>query len=409
MYWIYRFILCLYYYMIHLAAIGNSKAKAWIQGRKTIGVSLTETIKNTHNIIWFHCPSLGEFEQGRPLMELIKRKNPESKILLTFFSPSGYEIRKNYAYADFVLYLPHDNPKNAKSFINMVKPEKVFFIKYDFWYHFLYELHKQNIPLYLVSAVFRKEQIFFRWYGSWYRKMLHFFSHIFVQDQASRELLATYHINNVSVCGDTRFDRVQENALHSIDIPQIEQFCNNKFVLIAGSTWPADEKLICRYINEHNISCIIAPHEIHTSHIKNICDILQKKVLLFSEIKNKHISEADVLIMDNIGMLSSIYKYGKVAYVGGGFGAGIHNTLEPAVYGMPVIFGPRYEKFHEAKELIHSHAAISIKNYSQLKNTLDRLISDKHMLDIYAKNAKNYVQEHTGATKCIFSHTMKKA
>ena len=373
-----------------IIALLNANAKLWIIGRGGIFQKLAKATKDEEDIIWFHCASLGEFEQGKPIIEAYKQKHPKHKILLTFFSPSGYEIRKNYKGADWVFYLPSDTKANAKRFISIVKPIKVVFIKYEFWFNYMTELKKQNIPFYSVSAVFRKEQAFFKY--KWFAKQLNNVSHFFVQDNNSKELLKNLSFSNCTISGDTRFDSVVSNTQNAISIPLIEKFSENKTTIICGSTWPKDEALLAKYINENpNYKYIIAPHEMH--HISELKK--QTNALLFSKANNTNISNSTVLIIDSIGILSNIYKYGDLAYIGGGFESGIHNILEAVAYGLPVVFGPNYQKFNEANELITKKGAISISNYTELTSAVEFFSPfDKSI-------AINYIQENSGATKII--------
>jgi 3-deoxy-D-manno-octulosonic-acid transferase len=381
----------------------NEKAKFWVKGRRDLFSKMISEIDNKSPIAWFHAASLGEFEQGRPLMEALRKEKPEFKILLTFFSPSGYEVRKNYAGADYIFYLPIDTRKNAKKFLKIVNPSIVIFIKYEFWYHYLTQIKDKEIKLVLVSAIFRPGQVFFRWYGKWYRKMLACFTHIFVQDIQSVELLGSIGISNVTQTGDTRFDRVAQIAGSSTEIELAKQFSVGKFTFILGSTWEEDEELLLRYVNESgkDLRFIIAPHEIQQAHLRNIIQKLKTNYVLYSEAGQKDIQEARVLIVDNIGKLSALYKYGNLAYIGGGFGAGIHNILEAAVFGMPVVFGPKYHKFGEAKELLKMGGAFSISTFEELKAIFDGFISDGDNLKSVSDISKNFVVRNMGATDKI--------
>ncbi len=389
---LYTISIQLYVIAIHIAALFNSKAKLWIKGRKNIFQKLTEAIKEDQDIVWFHCASLGEFEQGKPIIEGYKLKYPNHKILLTFFSPSGYEIRKNYDAVDWTFYLPSDTKKNAKKFITIVKPIKAIFIKYEFWFNYMVELNKKDIPLYSASSIFRREQSFFKY--DWFAKQLNNVSHFFVQDQNSKELLKNIGFSNCTIVGDTRFDSVITNTQNTINIPLIEEFSKNKTTIICGSTWPKDESLIVKYIKENsNYNYIIAPHELrHISSLKN-----QTNALLLSKANNTSINSSNVLIVDSIGILSNAYKYGNIAYIGGGFGSGIHNILEAATFGLPLIFGPNYRKFKEASELIELGGAKSISNYSELKITI------LYYINFNKSIAKNYIKRNTGATDIIIS------
>lgn len=400
----------LYFLAVRLYSLGIGIASPFIKKAKLRFRGVRQTFHiikeaNLRNTIWFHCASLGEFEQGRSLIEKIKENNPETSIALSFFSPSGYEIRKNYEHADIVFYLPADSRKNAKKLIALLNPKAVFYIKYEFWYFYLKEIHKRAIPLYLVSGIFRKDQIFFRSYGAFFRKMLLNFTHIFVQNNVSQKLLNEQGIKNATMTGDTRFDRVHEIAQSRKLYPDIEKFINNNLVLIAGSTWKPDEELLIDYLNktEYQIKLIIAPHEIKEENIKRITNSTHKKTIRYSNLEKNTDSNADVLIIDNIGMLSSLYAYGHIAYIGGGFGSGIHNTLEAAVFGIPVIFGPKYHKFDEAKELIQRNAAYSIESQIELTKILNQFVNDEDYRKRSGKNARDTIEENIGATEKIIS------
>ena len=392
-----------FYFLVFIASFFKKKAKLWFAGRQNLFQKISvSNVLQTKNV-WFHVSSLGEFEQGRPVIEKFKQKYPNYKIVLTFFSPSGYEAIKNNQIADYIFYLPLDTKKNAKQFIKLIKPEFVFFVKYDFWYFFLKEVHAQKIPLYIFSTIFRKKQIFFRWYGGLYCKMLSFFTHIFVQNKESVELLRTINIQNVTIAGDTRFDRVIKIAEQSKTFPVIQEFKNNNQIFVAGSSWQPDEEIITKYINncDLDIKFIIAPHDIKKNNVERICKSISKPVVKYSETKNKELHNYQVLIIDNIGMLSSIYKYGEIAYIGGGFGAGIHNTLESAVYGMPVIFGSKYQKFQEAKELIEIGAGFSINNKTDFNNLMNKFINENSYLTTTSRIARDYVYSKKGSSEKI--------
>ncbi len=405
---IYSIIIKLYVFIIHIASIFNNKAKLWVKGRKNLLNKINEKIfKTTHNI-WFHAASVGEFEQARPLIEKIKTQFPNYKIILTFFSPSGYELRKNYDKADFIYYLPADTQKNAKKFIEKINPEIVFFVKYEFWYFYLQTLRKKAIKTYLISGIFRENQIFFRRIGRKYAELLTCFEHFFVQNQESADLLSKLGYKNITTAGDTRFDRVIEIAENSGNLPEIEKFVNNDLCIIAGSTWQPDEDLLVKYINSTNIKFIIAPHEINKNHIDKLSQKINKKTILYSNISTTQQTDYQVVIINNIGMLSKIYKYGKIAYIGGGFGAGIHNIIEAAVYGMPVIFGTNYKKFQEAKDLIEIGSAFSIENYSELENIFNKLLNNPDLLKKCSDKARQYVYKNKGATKQIIDYIFDK-
>jgi len=391
----------IYFYgaFIFLASLFNKKARMLRKGQQQAFAQLKRHIEPNTRYVWFHAASLGEFEQGRPVIEQLKRDKPETKILLTFFSPSGYEVRKNYAVADIVSYLPLDVPGNAWYFVNLVKPSKAIFIKYEFWPNYLLALQGNNIPAISISAIFRPEQIFFKEYGKWYKKLLQTFQHIFVQDKASKELLHMHGINNVTVAGDTRFDRVYDLYQQAKQLPLIEEFVKGaERVIVAGSTWPKDEELLVQYLRLHpDVKLIIAPHEVHASHITEISKLLDGKFVRYSDATNDNVKTTNCLVIDIIGILSSVYRYSHVAYIGGGFGVGIHNTLEAAVYGIPVVFGTNYQKFREARELITIGGAFSISNYVTLEAQFDLLLKDNSA----GKIAGEYVKSNTGATEMI--------
>ena len=404
---IYNFGILIYRTFVHIAALFDKKiARMWAGQKAGLGI-LKATLQEGDRYIWFHAASLGEFEQGRPLIERLKTQYPQYKILLTFFSPSGYEVQKHYPFADIVCYLPMDTPRNASRFVRMIKPEIAVLIKYEFWANYLYYLKKHNIPTYVISAIFREKQVFFRWYGTWYRNLLRNFKLIFVQDEKSRELLKRYHINNVVVSGDTRFDRVGEIAAQAKDLPLIQTFVQGKKTIVAGSSWEADEDLLIKFFNNAgDLKLIIAPHIINKEHISKICSKLKRRFVLFSEASEENVQNADCLIIDAIGFLSSVYRYGNIAYIGGGFGAGIHNVLEAAVYGMPVIFGTNYHKFREARQLIQENAAFGIAGYPALQEILNKLLTDDNLLQTSGANACEYVKNNRGATEIIFSNVI---
>lgn len=399
MLFLYALTVRLYQFAIWLASFFNQKASLWIEGRRTQKpVTLNESI-------WFHFASLGEFEQGRPVLEKLKTENPSVKTVVTFFSPSGYEVRKNAPLADYIYYLPLDTRRNAHNFISTINPKIAIFTKYEYWYFMMNELHQREIPLYVISAIFRPQQIFFRSYGGFYQKILLLAQHFFVQDEASKQLLASINIDKVTVSGDTRFDRVWENTQTAKPIQAIEAFKAGKKVFIAGSTWPPDEELIVNLIPLYpEWKFIIAPHEISKEKISNLLQKLPTaKTICYSEITKEHtiLKQKQVLIIDNIGLLSGLYQYGKIAYIGGGFGTGIHNTLEAAAFGLPVVFGPNYQKFKEAVNLIRLNAGFSIVNEASLQSTISRLITDENFYLKASTRAKNYTKQNIGATKKI--------
>lgn len=398
----YNFGIYIYSLLIHLLAPFSRKPRKMMKGHWIVYELLRQQKEDGAKYIWFHAASLGEFEQGRPLIEKIRERYPEYKILLTFFSPSGYEVRKNYKGADIVCYLPLDKPRNVNKFLDIIQPCMAFFIKYEFWKNYLDELHKRNIPVYSISSIFRKEQIFFKWYGGTYRKVLANFDQLFVQNETSKRFLSKIGINKVTVVGDTRFDRVLEIRQEAKDLPLVEAFKGNSMTIVAGSSWQPDEDLFIEYFNTHpDIKLIIAPHVIDENHLVEIISKLKRPYVRYSKANEQNVRNADCLIIDGFGLLSSIYRYGEIAYVGGGFGVGIHNILEAAVYGIPVIFGPKYHKFMEAKQLLEENGAFSIKNYEELSQLLDKMISDTEYLKEVGANADNYVRKNLGASEKI--------
>jgi 3-deoxy-D-manno-octulosonic-acid transferase len=402
MFLLYNSGIALYQAGIKLAAKWNEKAGLLSKGQNSSFSILQEKIISGHKYVWFHASSLGEFEQGRPLIEELKRRYPEHKVVLTFFSPSGYEVRKNYAGADVVLYLPMDTPRNVSRFLDIVKPEKAVFIKYEFWANYLTDLKKRGIPTYLVSAIFRPQQAFFKWYGGWYRSLLSAFTHLYVQDKPSDELLRSIGVTNVTVAGDTRFDRVAEIAAQAKELPVVEAFAKGRKVLVAGSSWPLDEDILFDYFNSNeDLLLIVAPHVTSESHIEDICRKLKRPFARYTKTDEQHAAQADCLIIDCIGLLSSIYRYGQIAYIGGGFGVGIHNVLEAAVYGVPVIFGPNYHKFREACGLIEAGGGFSISESQQYVNLMDKLLQDNSYLVSCGKKSSDFVHGNLGATDLI--------
>ena len=393
--------------LIGAAGAFNNKARLFKEGRKGLLERMAEEVDHSRPIIWFHCSSVGEFEQARPLIEWYRNNAPQYRILLTFFSPSGYELRKDYPLADWIYYMPLDTQANAKAFLDIVQPQKAIFIKYEFWYNYLHQLHKRNIPTYIVSAIFRPDQPFFKPYGKLFREMLKSFSNLFVQDIRSKELLEGIGITeNVTICGDTRFDRVNQITASSKEFPLIEKFSNNAFTILAGSTWGPDEEILAATVkNFSKVKVVIAPHEIHKEHIDKICTLFKGyKVLKFSELEQqseKKIEESNVLIIDCLGILSSIYRYGKFAYIGGGFGVGIHNILEAATYGIPVAFGPKYQKFKEARDLIYRGGAVSVRSQEEFYALLDKYAKSGVVCRERGKICLDYVKENLGATEKI--------
>jgi len=403
---IYNFAIHAYVVAIKMAAFcGHRKARLMEDGRKGWEVKLREQRNPADQYVWFHAASLGEFEQGRPLMEQLREKYLKYKVLLTFFSPSGYEVRKNYKGADIICYLPYDFPSQMDRFIDIVRPAKVFFIKYEFWGNCLERLRDRGIPTYLISGIFRDRQIFFKPYGAMMCGVLCKFTHLFVQDEISKDLLSEIGITGVTVCGDTRFDRVLSISEQAKVLPWAERFVNGtSFVLVAGSTWPKDEEILLEHFNAHpEMKLIIAPHEIHEEHIQGIMAKIHRPYMRYSQLDESKVDTIDCLIIDAIGFLSSIYRYGRLAYIGGGFGVGIHNTLEAAVYGIPVIFGPNHQAFREALGLIDAGAAFPIEDMASYEKVINRMMTDSVSLQCAGESAGTYVRENSGATKTIFT------
>jgi 3-deoxy-D-manno-octulosonic-acid transferase len=397
-----------YRLLIGLASPFHSKANKMLKGRKGLFKKLEE-LKNSRGnskLIWFHVASLGEFEQGKPVIEKLKQKDPSLKILLTFFSPSGYEVKKNYEKADYIFYIPFDFPGNAARFLELTKPDAAVFVKYEFWLNFLYALDKRKVPVYLVSAVFHQGQPFFRWYGNRFINALHLYKYIFVQDKHSFDLLSTLKVKNKSISGDTRFDRVLEIAGQAKDLEEIENFGSDHFVIVMGSSYAKEEELMLAVFlklkaEAKKIKLIIAPHEIHESNIMRLTKSLTEKKIPFSVFTKGVLPESEVIVINNIGLLSSLYRYGKIAYVGGGFADGIHNILEAAVYGMPVFFGPNYFKFNEADLMISKGAAFSIKSENELHAGIKSFLEDKEKLNRVSEKAADFVKSSAGASELV--------
>jgi 3-deoxy-D-manno-octulosonic-acid transferase len=473
--WIlYDLVIHLYGDAISIASLFNAKARMWVQGRGNLFANIrrqvgqldswtigqkkedlpTVQLSNRPTVAWFHCASLGEFEQGRPVIEAFRKAHPDWRIVLTFFSPSGYEVRKNYEGADFIYYLPLDTPGNASKFIGLINPSLVFFVKYEFWFRYLDVLYKNKIPVYVISAIFRPDQHFFQWYGGWALKQLKKVTGFFVQDEASAELLRAKGLEQVVVSGDTRFDRVAAIAENAKSFPLVEKFAGGSPVFLAGSTWPADEELIMKLIEEvgDKVKFIIAPHEVGAERVRALKDKvlghwslvfgqhsavsvqrsdtkrlsadsgtwnlepgtwnlepgtwnLEPGTILFSELNDSNAESSSVLIIDGIGYLSHLYQYATIAYIGGGFGVGIHNILEAATFGKPVIFGPNYQKFREAVELIEEGGAFSINSTQQLNNSTIELLTNPDLLSKTSQISSSYVQRKKGATGIISSFT----
>lgn len=408
---LYTFSIHLFSILIRLAAPFNTKAKQISQGRRKTFQELQAKIKHDKPIVWVHCASLGEFEQGRPIIESIRKEHPGYQVLLTFFSPSGYEIRKNYELADYICYLPADTKRNARKLIDMVSPEIVFFVKYEFWRHYLTELKDRNIPLYLISAIFREEQQFFRdspW-GKWYREMLFCFEHFFVQDGQSVQLLGQIGLTNVTRAGDTRFDRVAEIARNGKNIPLVGKFKGDSPLVVAGSTWKPDEEILAQYIHSHpEIKFVIAPHETKRANVERLKNLLKTTVICYTEASEESVMNKQVMIVDTIGILSSVYRYADLAYIGGGFGVGIHNTLEAAIFGMPIVFGPNYLRFNEATSMVNLGIAFPVNDSGSLIAILDQLLSDNEKRKWVSGECTVFTNQNLGATQIILNKVFNK-
>lgn len=399
----YTIAIYLYALAVRLASLTNRKARLMIKGHRKTWRTLRDHAKERQHYVWFHAASLGEFEQGRPLMERLRREHPEKRILLTFFSPSGYEVRKDYAGADLVCYLPFDTPLNARRFIRLVQPEKAFFIKYEFWHHYIDELHRAGVPVYSVSSIFRNDQIFFRPYGRGYARVLHHFNHFFVQNEASRRLLNSLGVTQVSVTGDTRFDRVIDIRNQAKSLPLAAALTGDSRTIVAGSTWPPDEEILIPYFNRHpELKLIIAPHEVNEERLRSIEQRLKRPALRYSQATLESSAQADCLIIDGYGLLSSLYRYATLAYVGGGFGVGIHNVPEAAVYGVPVFFGPNNQRFREARDLINEGGSFEVTSADDFQAQADRLLADERALAKSGQAAGDYIRRNSGATEAIF-------
>lgn len=396
-----------YSFGIFIVQLFNAKARFWIKGRRNWQVRYATDwkLKNSDNqpCIWVHCASLGEFEQGRPVIEALKKEYPTFKMVLTFFSPSGYEIRKQYAGADYVCYLPIDTRSNVLQFIEIFKPVLSIFVKYEFWAHYLNTLYQKQIPTILISAIFRKNQVFFKWYGGLFRQLLFQFQHIFIQNQVSANLLQSLGLQNFTVVGDTRIDRVVQIAQEAPEFPIITAFAKGHQILVVGSSWQPDEAILLPFINQQlpeNWKVIIAPHDIATIHIQQIEQGLNVVHLRYSKANLENITDAKVLIIDNVGMLSALYRYGQLAYIGGGFGTGIHNTLEPIAFGLPVLFGPKFQKFEEAVELTRQGGAFAINNTADFQRIFEFLQPSENY-NRASVIANQYILDNQGATEKI--------
>jgi 3-deoxy-D-manno-octulosonic-acid transferase len=416
MYFIYNFITFLASQVVKILALFSPKMKLFVDGRKTVFSILQSKINANDKTIWFHAASLGEYEQGLPVIEKIKDKFPSHKIVVTFFSPSGYEVRKNNTVADVTVYLPLDTKSNAKKFLDLVHPEMVFFIKYEYWPNYLKELKNRNIKTYLISGILRENQAFFKWYGGFYRNALKTFDYFFVQNENSKKLLQSIGFNNVKISGDTRFDRVVSILERDNTLDFIEEFKDNKTTIVIGSSWPKDEELLVKYINNssENVKFIIAPHNIKQEQILELKNSIKKKTILFSEkdemlkrVRHDKLADFNVFIIDTIGILTKIYSYADIAYVGGGFGnPGIHNILEPATFGIPIVIGPNYSHFAEATALVNMDGCISIQNQIQLDEAFNLLLQNEDERFEKGHICSTFVQMNKGATSIIMNHIL---
>lgn len=405
---IYRLLTGIYFFGIKVYALFNQKAKTWIKGRKNWQSYLAKATEDWDGCVWFHCASLGEFEQGRPLIERFRKKHPQQKILLTFFSPSGYEIRKNYAFADYVHYLPTDTPKNAALFLDIVNPKLVVFVKYEWWYFFSKAMFERNIPFYSISCIFRKDQPFFKFYGILHREILSFYTHLFVQDRASKILLDGIQIKPVTLSGDTRFDRVLENKSKVKTIPFLEKFKTSKPILIGGSTYPKEDLILIELMQQPNFLAdfkfIIVPHDIDYKYCQNLKHNIPLTTSLYSEIEETDsLIDVQVLIIDSIGLLNTCYAYVNYAFIGGGFSKGIHNILEPAVFGLPIFFGPQYHKAQEALELLEQQSAFSIQQVHQIQQIIEEFEMNNVLKQKNKIALENYFEQKAGATEIIIT------
>lgn len=403
---IYNILTHLSWYILKGITLFQPKMRLFVSGRKNTFDQIRSSITPNSKCIWMHVASLGEFEQGLPILEQFRQQYPNHKLVLSFFSPSGYEVKKNTSAADVVVYLPMDTRSNASQFVDLVNPVMAIFIKYEIWPNYLHQLRQRKIPTLLVSAIFSKRQVFFKPYGGFMRNSLHSFSHFFVQDDTSKTLLQSIGFANSTVSGDTRFDRVYEILNRDNHLDFMEQFKGNQPCLVAGSTWPEDEKILVDYINssDKGVKFVLAPHKIKPDHIEQLLESISKKTICYSNIDNQNLMDFDVLIVDTIGLLTKIYSYAQMAYVGGGFATGLHNTLEPAVYGIPVVIGPNYKGFKEAKDLVDLKGVLPVSSSSELKTTLDRFLENSDVLEKTGKINSTYITQNVGATPLIMEH-----
>lgn len=410
--YLYTFGILCYGLAIRLASLFDKKAKLWVAGRRDIFQQIKNKLADNNSpVAWFHASSLGEFEQCRPVIDAFKKQYPDYKIFVTFFSPSGYEVRKNYPNADYVFYLPLDTMFNARKFVDMVNPKMAFFVKYDFWFNYMAVLDKRNIPTILFSSIFRPSQYFFAWYGKWFCRRLNAFDHLFVQNKESEKLLKEHSISQCTIAGDTRFDQVMAIAANVKQFPEVMRFVGQSKVLLAGSTWEPDERLLKSFADTYSssdIKFVIAPHEIHASRIDFLMKLFGNTCVKYSDIANiSDLKDYKVLIIDNIGMLSSLYQYAYVAYIGGGFGKGIHNILEALAFGKPVCFGPKYQKFQEAKDIVNLNGGWSVGDEKSLNKALTDLFDSDELYNKASDVCIHYVQDNKGTSDTIINMVMK--
>ncbi|MCB0371760.1 MAG: 3-deoxy-D-manno-octulosonic acid transferase [Muricauda sp.] len=403
---VYNILVILVWNSLKVVALFQPKIKLFVAGRKNTFRELESKLSSKKNTIWMHVASLGEFEQGLPILERLRQNYPDYQIVLTFFSPSGYEVKKNTTVADVVVYLPMDTASNAKRFMDLVEPEIAIFVKYEIWPNYLSQLKKRAIPTFLVSAIFSKRQIYFKPHGGFMRKSLATFSHFFVQDETSKKLLESIGLTNTTVSGDTRLDRVSEILKRDNHLDFMENFKNDQLCLVAGSTWPEDEKILVDYINNTStpIKYVIAPHEIKEAHVEKIISALQKRTICYSKMANGDLHDFDVLVVDTIGLLTKIYSYADMAYVGGGFATGLHNTMEPAVFGIPIVIGPKFKGFKEAEDLVEQGGILPISDYDGFRTLVDNLIADPVRLKTIGAINSHYINANVGAAKLITEH-----
>jgi len=393
--------------LLPVSSLFSGKMKLFVNGRKAVFESLKNKLSERDKTIWFHCASLGEYEQGLPVMEAVKEKYPKYKLVVSFFSPSGYENKKDSSIGDVTVYLPLDTKRNVKRFLNLINPKIAVFVKYEFWPNYLLELHKRNTPTFLISAFFRKKQLFFKPYGFWMRKVLSTFTHIFVQDEKSKQLLESISIKQVTVSGDTRYDRVSKQIEEDNNLDFIETFKGKSMCVVAGSTWPEDEEILIDYINQssENIKFIVAPHNLKKEQIKDLEKRLAKKTVRFTEMESKDLSDYEVFIMDTIGLLKKVYSYADIAYVGGGMGStGLHNILEAATFGVPIVIGKNYDHFPEAKALQSRAGLFSVATKKELRTILDKLIENRSLREKTGMINGHFVQNNTGATNTTINY-----